>query len=161
MFSLMWSCSVVSDSLRSHGLYPTRLLHPWNFPGKSIGVGCHFLLQGSSWSRDQTQVSRIAGRCFTIWATRGARFEFLTYFRVFKDHLAQQSMFLLWMNEELSRFYICKGMFYRPIKTIICINTLRIVKRTLEVKSREFRPHCCGLVSASREGTMGRLGLHA
>ena len=24
----------------------TRLLHPWNFPGKSTGVGCHFLLQG-------------------------------------------------------------------------------------------------------------------
>ena len=22
----------------------TRLLHPWNFPGKSTGVGCHFLL---------------------------------------------------------------------------------------------------------------------
>ena len=38
--------SVVSDSLRPHGLQPTRLLGPWNFPGKSIGVGCHFLLQG-------------------------------------------------------------------------------------------------------------------
>ena len=24
----------------------TRLLHPWDFPGKSTGVGCHFLLQG-------------------------------------------------------------------------------------------------------------------
>ena len=23
-----------------------RLPHPWNFPGKSTGVGCHFLLQG-------------------------------------------------------------------------------------------------------------------
>ena len=25
---------------------PTGFLHPWNFPGKSTGVGCHFLLQG-------------------------------------------------------------------------------------------------------------------
>ena len=25
---------------------PIRLLHPWDFPGKSAGVGCHFLLQG-------------------------------------------------------------------------------------------------------------------
>jgi len=25
---------------------PIRLLHPWNFPGRSTGVGCHFLLQG-------------------------------------------------------------------------------------------------------------------
>ena len=39
------SCSVVSDSLRPHGLQPTRLLSPWNFPGKITGVGCHFLLQ--------------------------------------------------------------------------------------------------------------------
>ena len=41
-----WSPSVVSDSLQPHGLEPTGLLSPWNFPGKSPGVGCHFLLQG-------------------------------------------------------------------------------------------------------------------
>ena len=28
-----WSCSVVSDSSRPHGLQPTRLLCPWDFPG--------------------------------------------------------------------------------------------------------------------------------
>ena len=39
-----WSCSVVSDSSRPHGLQPTRLLLPWDFPGKSTGVGCHCLL---------------------------------------------------------------------------------------------------------------------
>ena len=26
---------------RPHGLQPTRLLHSWDFPGKSTGVGCH------------------------------------------------------------------------------------------------------------------------
>ena len=31
--------------LRPHGLQPTRRLHPWDFPGKSTGVGCHFPLQ--------------------------------------------------------------------------------------------------------------------
>ena len=35
----------VSDSLQPHGLEPTRLLRLWNFPGKSTGVGCHFLLK--------------------------------------------------------------------------------------------------------------------
>ena len=40
-----WSRSVVSDSLWPHGLQPTRLLHPWDFPGKSTGMGCHCLLQ--------------------------------------------------------------------------------------------------------------------
>ena len=35
---------VMSDSSRPHGLQPTRLLHPGDFPGKGTGVGCHFLL---------------------------------------------------------------------------------------------------------------------
>ena len=35
----------MSDSLRPHGLQPTRLPHPWDFPGKSTGVGCHCLLR--------------------------------------------------------------------------------------------------------------------
>ena len=34
-----WSCSVVSDSEPPHRLQPTRLLRPWDFPGKSTGVG--------------------------------------------------------------------------------------------------------------------------
>ena len=34
----------MSNSLRLHGLQPTRLLRPWDFPGKSTGVGCHCLL---------------------------------------------------------------------------------------------------------------------
>ena len=38
-----WSRSVLSDSLRPHGLQPTKLLCPWDFPGKSTGVGCHCL----------------------------------------------------------------------------------------------------------------------
>ena len=40
-----WSHWVVSDSYRPHGLQPTRFLHPWDFPGKSTGVGCHCLLR--------------------------------------------------------------------------------------------------------------------
>ena len=35
----------MSDSLRPNGLQPTMLLRPWDFSGKSTGVGCHFLLQ--------------------------------------------------------------------------------------------------------------------
>ena len=43
-------CCLVAQSLptllQPHRLKPTRLLHPWDFPGKSSGVGCHYLLQG-------------------------------------------------------------------------------------------------------------------
>ena len=40
------SHSVVSNSLRPHGLQPARLLCPWDSPGKNTGVGSHALLQG-------------------------------------------------------------------------------------------------------------------
>ena len=53
-----WSHSVVSDSLWSRGLQPTRILCPWDSPGKNTGVGCHFLLQGIF----PTQESNIGAR---------------------------------------------------------------------------------------------------
>ena len=43
---LCYVISVMSDSLQSLGLQPTRLLCPWDPPGKNTGVGCHALLQG-------------------------------------------------------------------------------------------------------------------
>ena len=50
-----WSCSVVSYSLWPHGLQPTRLLRPWNFPGKSTGMGWQYgslsLSLSRLWSR--------------------------------------------------------------------------------------------------------------
>ena len=42
--------------------YSTRLLCPWNFPGKNNGVGCHFLLQGIF----LTQGSNL---CLLLWQT--------------------------------------------------------------------------------------------
>ena len=45
----LWLCSVAQSCLTLlwlHGLQPTRLLCPWDFPGKNTGMGCHFLLQG-------------------------------------------------------------------------------------------------------------------
>ena len=64
-FPLYWGfccCCLVANLcpalLQPHGLCPTepyRPLCPWDFPGKSTGVGCHFFLQeifvtqGSNW----------------------------------------------------------------------------------------------------------------
>ena len=42
---LLLSRFIVSDSVRPHRRQPTRLLCPWDSPGKNTGVGCHFLLQ--------------------------------------------------------------------------------------------------------------------
>ena len=35
----------MSDSVQPHRQQPTRLLCPWDSPGKNTGVSCHFLLQ--------------------------------------------------------------------------------------------------------------------
>ena len=50
VFSLIWRC------------YPMDYRPPGSsvhgiFSGENGGVGCHFLLQGTSWNRDQTHVS--------------------------------------------------------------------------------------------------------
>ena len=65
-----WNHSAVSDSLR-----PVDC----RSPGSSVrGISQARILEwvavsfsrGSSWPRDQTRFSHIAGRCFNLWATR-------------------------------------------------------------------------------------------
>ena len=52
-----------------------KLLCPWNSPDKNTGVSCHLLLWGSSWPRNWIWVSCIAGRFFTVWATKEGFFK--------------------------------------------------------------------------------------
>ena len=61
------SCSVISNFLWPHGLY-----NPWNSPGQNTEWVAFPFSSGFSQPRDGTQVSHIAGRFFTIWATREA-----------------------------------------------------------------------------------------
>ena len=61
-----WSRSVMSDSSQPHGLQPTRLLRPWDFPGKrtklvQFGEQSHWVRGTcSQWSRNS------AVRCIPI-----------------------------------------------------------------------------------------------
>ena len=71
------SCSVVSDSLRPHGLWPPRLLCPWDSPGKNTGVGCHFLFQCMKVKRE----SEVAQSCPTLRDPMDTTFHFL--FKIF------------------------------------------------------------------------------
>ena len=48
----------MSNSSRPHGLKPTMLLRPWDFPGKSTGVGCHCLLHKIK-SKERVKKSRL------------------------------------------------------------------------------------------------------
>ena len=53
---------VISDSVRPHRWQPTRLLCPWDSPGKNTGVGCHFLLQCTKVKSE----SEVAQSCPTL-----------------------------------------------------------------------------------------------
>ena len=59
----------------SDSLWPHRLYSPWNSPGRILEwIGFPFS-RGSSQPRDRTQVSHIAGRFFTSWATKEAHLQ--------------------------------------------------------------------------------------
>ena len=52
----------MSDSVQPHGLQPSRLLRPWDSPGKNTGVGCHCLLQCMKVESE----SEVAQSCLTL-----------------------------------------------------------------------------------------------
>ena len=52
----------MSNSVRPHGLQPTRLPRPWDSPGKNTGVGCHVLLQCMKVESE----SEVAQSCLTL-----------------------------------------------------------------------------------------------
>ena len=52
----------MSDSVRPHRRQPTRLLCPWDSPGKNTGVACHFLLQCMKVKSE----SKVAQSCPTL-----------------------------------------------------------------------------------------------
>ena len=65
----------MSDSLRPHGLYlPGSSIHGI-FQARLLKWSVISFSRGSSWPRDWTQVSCLAGRCFTVWTTREAKWK--------------------------------------------------------------------------------------
>ena len=72
-------CSLPGFSV--HGLFQARVLE-WVVISFSMG---------SSWPRDQTQVSCIAGRRFTLWATREAKVKIIG--RQYRSFLLLQGLF--------------------------------------------------------------------
>ena len=54
----------MSNSMRPHRRQPTRLLHPWHFPGKNTGLGCHFLLQ---WMKVKSEKWKVKVKLSHVW----------------------------------------------------------------------------------------------
>ena len=59
---LLFSPSVVSDSVQPHRRQPNRLPRPWDSPGRNTGVGCHCLLQ----CMEVQSESEVAQSCPTL-----------------------------------------------------------------------------------------------
>ena len=74
-YTLCCYCCLVSKLcptlLWSHWLL-SRLLCPWDFPGKNTRVGCHFLLQGISLIQGSNHASCIGRQILYHWATKEA-----------------------------------------------------------------------------------------
>jgi len=64
-FVYMHVCSVMSDSLQPHRLWPSRLLCPWNFPATILEWVVISSLRGSSRLRDQTCICCVS--CTGRW----------------------------------------------------------------------------------------------
>ena len=88
-------CWLVAKScptlLQPHGLSPTRLLCPWNFPGKNMGVGCYFLLQGIfptqgsnpcllHWQADSVPLSHLGSPCWFLASSSAKNYILLRCF---------------------------------------------------------------------------------
>ena len=67
--SVTKSCPTLYDPTE-----PTRLLCPWDSPGKNTGVGCHFLLQGIFLMQGSNHVSCIGRQVLYHWTTWEAPF---------------------------------------------------------------------------------------
>ena len=81
LLSLLFSHWVMSNSLRLHGLWPARLLCPWDFPGKNTRVSFYFLLQGIfltqtwdlsllHWQVDPLPLSSLGSPCAPLTPTK-------------------------------------------------------------------------------------------
>ena len=111
-----WSHSVMWDSLRPHGLQPTRLLRPWDFPGKSIGVGCHCLLcigppqPAVPWDSERWAISCETG---IAWGPSGPFVSFVTSVSVRRAQ-SIWVQFSLEASAEEVRVLVCKPPFNTP-----------------------------------------------
>ena len=79
----MKSLSRVPDPQRPHGLQPSRLLCPWDFPGKSTGVGCHCLLHCFQLAPSNANIESVFKVLFIcLFATSTLKIHWINYFGV-------------------------------------------------------------------------------
>ena len=107
-------------------------------PGKNTRAGCHFLLQGSSQPRDQTCISCLVGRFFTIWAIREALVKAIHALKIQK----KEDCLMVWQHQRR----MCKGS-----------GTIHVYWAWV---SRERNSRTCALTTLRAKSTHGEAQLH-
>ena len=124
---------VMSDSLQPHGLYPTRLLCPWDFPGKNTEVGCHFLVQvhpfrvGLSWCQgDPRMDGKFMGADVTFhWRNIWAPWACLVvqWLRICLPMQGARVWSMLWENPTCHRAtkpMLCNHWNLKALEPVLC-----------------------------------------
>ena len=137
----MLHCLVVSNSSWPHRLYPTKLLCPWNFPGKNTGVGCLlqgiFLTQGSYCSEclsTQSQRSAvfhwISSSALLKALIRSISLKMLSYFcqDFFLNHISLRNVLSNWyiIFTILPIFKLQVNTLWLNLNIFVCINSINI-----------------------------------
>ena len=116
-------CSVVSDSVRPHRQQPTRLLRPWDSPGKSTGVGCHFLLQCIKVKSESEVLSR--ARLLAIPWT--AAYQAPPSMGFSGKSQGDLNIFLLWLHPQIAPIFEGLDVMERHTKLLKNICTIVFV----------------------------------
>ena len=124
------------------------LLCPWNSLGENTGVGCHFLLHGSSRPRDRTQVSCITGRFFTVWVT------YIYVYLMCKSVISPLFSFSFFNN--------CLNELNNPVFLLFYIMNLYLQNKYLEMELLDQRSGACvALLGIARSSSLQFLYLHS
>ena len=128
-----WSRSVVSNPQWPHGLQPTRLLRPWDFPGKSTRVGCHCLLRLGSLYGIKTRETKSHGTSMSHSIT---------------GFLSLRWLGQVWVDlgrifiQQWSRLYYKTSGFQISFYLLNPLFTWNLIKKlTLQMRQKE---HWCG-----------------
>ena len=97
----------MSDSVQPHGLQPTRLLHPWDSPGKNTGVGCHFLLQCMKVESD----SEVAQSCPTLSDPKDCSLPGSSIHGIFQARVLEWGAIAFSPKHPLASHYLVKHLF--------------------------------------------------
>ena len=119
----------MSDPSQPHGQHPTRLLRPWDFPGKSAGVGCHCLLRSTK-SEHKLKPERRAESEACKLMPQG-----LAAGRMWGGH-----------SSDMSQQAGILSSKFPPLSPLLCVNAFL---------SRNHQPHVCGLPGRKAHGLLG------